>query len=137
MALAPLPKSRAFASGSPLDDCDDRFVNINDAFSSKFLRAVDLAGREVTCTIDRIEIREVGRIKERRPIVFFQGKQKGLILNRTNAQRIADIAGTPETDRWPGVRITLFPAEVEFQGQPVTAVRVKPEKNGRVTERSA
>ena len=94
-------------------------MDINAAFPSKYLRAADLAGAAVTVTIDRIELEIVGQgsQKEQKPVVYFAGKQKGLVLNKTNATMIAKIAGSSDTDDWHGIEIRLVSAEVEFQGE--------------------
>jgi len=100
-------------------------MNVNHAFPSRYLKAVDLGGREITVTIDRVELAGVGRSKEQRAIVYFAGKQKGLILNRVNARRIAEIAGSDETNSWHGVQVRLFVTQVEFSGNLVDAIRIK------------
>ena len=55
---------------------------------------------------------------------FTDGKQ--LILNKTNARSIARILGTDETHTWDGHDIMLVPAQVDFKGDIVDAIRVKP-----------
>jgi hypothetical protein len=99
-------------------------MDIGKMFPSKFLKAVDLDGHEVTVTIECVDFIEVGWPKQRKGIVRFVGKQKGLILNRTNALAIAQIAGATDTDRWGGVKIRLCPARVKFGRDEVDAVRI-------------
>ena len=82
-------------------------MKVNELFPSKYLKAPDLGGRETTVTIARVEARPVGRTKDICPVVFFTGKQKGLILNRTNARTIAEITGSQDTETWPGRRSCL------------------------------
>jgi hypothetical protein len=86
--------------------------NINDAFPSKFLKAHDLKGKTPTVAIARVEFEQVrgGRTGavETKPIVYFAGKGKGLLLNKTNARAIIAIAGTAITEQWTGVAITLY-----------------------------
>lgn len=100
-------------------------ANINDAFPSNYLKASDLKGGQPVVTIDRVEFEPVGRQREMKPILYFVGKEKGVVLNKTNANNIAHLAGTPETDEWHGIRIKLFATHVEFQGETVEAIRVK------------
>ena len=57
-------------------------------------------------------------------MLYFQGKEKGLVLNKTNANNIAYVYGD-ETDDWRGQEITLFEAMVDFQGKTVPAIRVR------------
>ena len=69
---------------------------------------------------------------EKKPILYFEetkakaepGKEKRLVLNKTNAMTIAKMHGH-ETDDWKGKRITLFPTTVEAFGQTVDCIRVR------------
>lgn len=103
-------------------------MNINTTFPSKFLKASDLAGTTPTVTISHVSVEEVGRQKESLPVVYFAGKEKGCVLNKTNGRMIASIAGTDETDEWVGVAVQLYTAMVEFQGESVEAIRVRAPK---------
>jgi hypothetical protein len=96
-------------------------MNINAAFPSTYLKAADLQGKRVVVGIDRVSIEEVGG--EHKPVVYFIGKDRGLILNKTNGNIIAEMYG-PETDDWHAQKITLYPTRVEFQGKIVDAIRV-------------
>jgi hypothetical protein len=104
-------------------------MNINDAFPSTFLKAYDLKGASPTVTIDRVEFQQVraGRTGtvETKPIVYFSGKGKGLLLNRTNARAILAIAGTAITEDWRGVRITLYPTVDTFGKEQHDVIRIK------------
>lgn len=100
-------------------------MNINDAFPSNYLKASDLGESQPVVSIDRVDVEPVGRGKEMKPVVYFAGKQKGMVLNKTNSKKIAEIAGSHDTDDWHGVQIRLFATEVDFQGETVEAIRVK------------
>ncbi len=100
-------------------------ANINDAFPSNYLKASDLNGGQPVVVIDRIEFEPVGQKKEMKPIVYFAGKEKGLVLNKTNAKNITNLVGSPETEDWIGFSIRLYATNVEFQGDTVEAIRVK------------
>lgn len=99
-------------------------MNIDQAFPSKFLKTADLGGRPVTVTIARVVLERVG--DKERPVCYFVNKQRAFALNRTNAKAIAAIAGTPETEHWGGLSIQLTVTPVEYQGQMVDAIRVRP-----------
>jgi arabinogalactan endo-1,4-beta-galactosidase len=101
-------------------------MNINDAFPSNYLKASDLQGRNVVVTMDRVEWVTMGqgRDTEQKMCVYFQGKEKGMILNKTNANNIAAMYG-PETDHWSGRQIMLTESMVDFQGRSVPALRVR------------
>jgi hypothetical protein len=110
-------------------------ASINDAFPSNYLKASDLKGRSVVVAVDRIEFEPVGQKKEMKPVLYFAGKDKGLVLNKTNAAKIISLLGTDETDNWRGGRIQLYPTETSFQGDMVDCIRVKaaPQNGQRAT----
>ncbi len=99
-------------------------MNINDAFPSKYIKASDLQGQDVPVTISKIEWEEVGQEKDRLPILYFEGRERGLALNKTNTFTIGDIHGQ-EMDNWGGKEITLFPTQTDFQGKQVACIRVR------------
>lgn len=100
--------------------------NINDAFPSNYLKASDLQGRDIVVTIDRVAFEAVGREKEMKAVIYFQGKQKGIVLNKTNAKKIIEITGSAITEEWAGCQIKIYPTETEFGGETVDCIRVKP-----------
>src|SRR3990167_6045 len=102
--------------------------NVNDYFPSQFLKASDLKGRQVNATIDRVEYEPVGREKTMKPVVYFAGKEKGMVLNRTNSNTIMKLADSPVTEDWHGISVCLYAAMVEFQGDSVEAILVKAPK---------
>ena len=97
-------------------------MNIGGMFPSKYLKASDLQGRRVLATIEGVGMMKVG--SDEKPIIYFQNKTKGLLLNRTNARMIAEIAGTEETDNWGGVKIVIYAAKVDYAGRRVDALRI-------------
>lgn len=105
--------------------------NINDAFPSNYLKASDLKGNQVVVTIDKVEFEPVGRQREMKAVVYFVGKEKGVVLNKTNANKITEIAGSALTEDWHGTAIVLYPTETEFAGESVECIRVKPVNKAR------
>lgn len=100
-------------------------MNVNDAFPSKYLKADDLDGEDRVFTIKQIRMETIGKgEKEQKLVIFFEDEEKGLVCNKTNAKTIAKLYGG-DTDEWPGKKIILFPTEVEFQGEPTMAIRIR------------
>lgn len=103
-------------------------MKASDAFPSKFIAAADLQDKEAVVKITHIATDEIGG--KQKYVCFFAGKQKGLVLNKTNWNSIVRISGHDDTDDWTGVSICLYPTMVDFQGDSVPAVRVKAPKGG-------
>ncbi len=99
-------------------------MHIDQAFPSNFIKASDLQGREIPVIIAAADVEKIGNGNEQKLVLKFQGKSKGMICNRTNANRIAYSYGN-DTDEWIGKEIILYPDMVDFQGRMVEAVRVK------------
>lgn len=97
-------------------------MRIGQAFPSKYLKAADLQGQRIQVTIDGVEEMTIGR--DIKFMVNFIGKKKGLVLNKTNANIITEIAGTDETNNWQGVKIVLYSTKGEFQGRSIDVLRV-------------
>ncbi len=96
--------------------------DIMNAFPSKYLKEADLMGTPHVFTMTNTSIEKVG--DDTKPVVYFQEEQRGLVLNKTNANAISDLHGR-ETDNWPGKKIELFPHTTEFQGRMAPCIRVR------------
>lgn len=92
-------------------------------YPSRYLKESDLRGRDVTVTINRVDIIKIG--DDTKPVAFFEGKEKGLVLNKTMFNTIAKVTGELDSDNWPGHKITLYPTETEFKGDTVACIRVR------------
>lgn len=97
-------------------------MRISAAFPSEYLKAADLQGKRVTVIVERVEMRTVG--DDHKPVLFFEGKEKGVVLNKTNANTIATVYGD-DTDDWVGGEIILYGQMVDFQGKSVEGIRCK------------
>lgn len=106
-------------------------ANIDEAFPSKYLKASDLKGTEPVVAIDRVDYELVGQQKDRKAVVYFSGKEKGMVLNKTNAMKIVQLSGSGDTDDWPGFKIRLYATETQFQGEMVDCIRLKAAGNGK------
>lgn len=98
--------------------------HIDSYYPSKYLKSADLGGKVARAIIDRLEVEDVGD-GERKPILFFVGKERGLVLNRVNADTLGTAFG-PETDEWGGKEIEIFvDPNVYMSGKRVGGLRVR------------
>lgn len=101
-------------------------MNLDDAFPSKYMKASDLPeDGHLTFTIEKIEMQDIGKEKQRKPVISFEESDKTFVCNKTNANSIAKVLGSRDTDQWIGKKIRLFRTEVEFGGEMVESIRVK------------
>ena len=103
-------------------------MNINDfATGGKTLKAADLQGRTLQVTIldcTAMEFNEKGTMVQK-PVLWFQGKEKGLVLNVTKRQLLTEAYGA-ETDYWRGKRVSLRPTKTSYEGKIVDAIELMP-----------
>lgn len=101
-------------------------MKVSDMFPSRYLTGSDLK-REYTVTIKELlhETVQTSQGKKEFYVLYFDNAEKGLILNRTNAEAIAALY-SDETNAWPGRRIVLYPVQIKVAGEQKTAIRIKP-----------
>ncbi len=103
-------------------------MRISEAFPTKYISAADLRGREVTLRISYVTMEEIqGNYgTDNRPVCHFSNAQKGLVLNKTNANTLAGQFGD-DTDLWPNREIVLYTVKTNNpQGQMVDGIRCRP-----------
>jgi hypothetical protein len=103
-------------------------VKRSEAFPKNWMSAADLGGKPDVATIKNVTLEPIkgldGKEKEK-VVVYVARKYKPLILNATNFDSIAAIAGSDETDDWPGTKIEYYPSTVSFNGQIKDCVRIR------------
>jgi hypothetical protein len=102
---------------------------MDDLFPSKYLKAVDVA-HEPIVTINRVikeKLKNNEGVEEFKPILYFGELEKGIVLNKTNANIIKELYGEV-IEEWVGKRIQLCSRMVEAFGESQAAIRVKEEK---------
>jgi hypothetical protein len=107
-------------------------VKLNEVFPSNYVKADDLKGREVSVVISEAKMEKLG--SDTKLVIYFQNKEKGMVCNKTNANRIAYLYGE-DTDDWIGKEIVLASEFVEYQGKTVKGLRVRPPAQKRQQDR--
>ena len=97
-------------------------MNIAQLYPSKYISAPDIPS-PVRVTIRTLTIEDLGE-GQHKPCLYFIGKEKGLILNKTNALLMAVSLGD-ESDSWLGKEIELFTEMKQFQGKLVQGISVR------------
>lgn len=104
-------------------------ASINDVYkgAGDYLKAEDLKGKMIGLIIESSELKEYDRDgggKDVKIVLSFVGKDKQLVVNKTNAATIAETHGD-DYENWGGCSIKIFPTRVDFGGKMVDAIRVK------------
>lgn len=98
------------------------------AFGS-FLKQEDLQGKAVRVQIAHVgpeEVKDENGKMEKKLLMHFVGKDKALILNRTNCEAVEAILGTDDYEAWIGAKVILFTdPTVKFGGKTVGGLRIR------------
>lgn len=105
-------------------------MDVRQMFDSNYIGAWDLQGRDVVVEIAKVTPGSLAKAgtsqKDKAPIIHFKGREKGMVVNKTNMRAIANIAGSFKAKDWIGVRVTLFPTTCTFGPNTVDCIRVRP-----------
>lgn len=96
-------------------------------FDRDYIGAWDLGGKDCTVTIARVQGTEItgsGGKKAKKPVIYFEGKERGMACNKTNGKVIAAMFGN-DTSAWVGKKIVIYPTTTQFGGDTVECIRVR------------
>jgi hypothetical protein len=99
-----------------------------------YLKPEHLKGKRVTVQIQRIAIEEVhphGRA-EQKPVAYFVGKEKGLILSPTNQRTLKTLFGDDCTAAHSKL-VTLEATPIQVAGRDTTPIRIGPAQQPQTT----
>jgi len=98
-------------------------MKISQAYPTKFLSAADIEDLEGPVVMGEVVMEDMND-GSRKPVLYFQNLDKGLVLNKTNGNTISAVYGD-DTDEWAGHKVQLISVPVEFQGKMVDGIRVR------------
>lgn len=102
--------------------------DVRSFFEKEFLYHFNLDGRDVALTIKKVvqgAVQGTDGKKQKKPVVYFEGTDKGLALNITNVRTIGGMHGF-KAEGWVGKRIVLYPTTTTFGPKTVECIRVRP-----------
>lgn len=109
-------------------------MKVSSAFPSNFIKCEDLQNRPARVKMNYVKLEDIG--DDNKPVLYFIGKEKGMVLNKTNASAISAMYGD-ETENWSGEEIEIYPTETDYQGKRVPAIRIRPPSRQASPERVA
>jgi len=98
-------------------------MRISETFSGKYLKAADLPSPRVL-TIQSVGMESIGEEKSSKPVIRFQGEQRGLVANKVNSLELSSWYGD-DTSGWIGQTVELFTTTTFFSGRQVPCIRVR------------
>lgn len=107
-------------------------THFQQLYDRDYLGSWDLPeGRDVVVTIQSVkggELTGVGGKKSKKPVITFEGKDKKMICNKTNAKAIAGMYGN-HVEKWAGKKVALYVSTTRdpSTGGDIPCIRVRPQ----------
>ena len=105
-------------------------MNLDDFRSSTYLGQRDIKAlslRECRVMVDHVEAELVGDKDDLKLVTYFASLPKGLVTNITNGEVLAEIAGSTDTDDWPGAHVEIYvDPGIRFGGKSTGGIRLRP-----------
>lgn len=106
-------------------------MRLSDMFPSKWLKAADLTDVQGKTHTPTVKIRSISKERVGAPpndedkfVIWFVGKDKGLILNKTKGEDIGRIYGD-DTDNWVGKHIQMYTSRIKAFGSLHDVIRFR------------
>ncbi len=101
-------------------------VDFDQLYPGRFLKSGELLGKKVTVTIADVAIDELegddGK-KKIHGIIYLQGKDKQIALNKTNGLCLRGMFGRKLSD-WIGKRVVIYQDKTRFGAETVDCIRI-------------
>jgi hypothetical protein len=112
-----------------------KMPSLNDLKQSKFLKQSDVP-KPLIVTIysyGEVNVAKEGAEEDMKWALNFKELSKPLILNSTNGQIIAEIAGTDDFDGWLGTKVVLYTdPNVMYAGKRVGGLRIRAPRTAQI-----
>jgi len=107
----------------------------DEAFPAKFLKAADVKEAPLFAVISYVEMETVGQgtDSKSKPVMYFEGHDRPMVVNATNWDALADAYGD-DSDGWAGHKIKIRCARTHYAGKAVDGLRVEAVSNGKAPE---
>lgn len=103
------------------------------------LYAHHLRGSRVTVQIERVDSVELvglGGRRSRKPRLHFAGAKRAFAISKTDARTLERLAGSGDTDKWIGLKITLVPTTTRSSDGDVPCIRISPKMPEQTNEQT-
>lgn len=101
-------------------------MKISETFKSKYMKSEDVERNGEMRVITAVSLEDTagnGQARDFKPVLYFNGYDVGLVLNKVNGMVTAALYGD-ETDDWIGKPFSMRLEKVMYNGKLVDGIRV-------------
>ena len=109
--------------------------DFSDRYGGRFLNATHVP-KPFVGVVDRVEDLEIEEGKKPKPVLFLKNLERGIVLNATRYDAMAEIAGSRNTDDWIGYEVEVRKGKTNYAGKSTDCVELSapPKKKKAATE---
>jgi hypothetical protein len=96
-------------------------TDFSGSFGGKYLNANHVT-QPFIGVVERVELEDVDGGGKRKPVLRFEGRDRGVVLNSTRYDAASRIAGSRDTECWIGMRIRVTRGSTRYAGKAVDCV---------------
>lgn len=111
---------------------------ISKEFPSRFLKGEEFAGKEVAVTVKDIKkelvySRQTNK-KDEVLVMYFQGKERGVVMKKERSNDLKAITGSDDTDGWIGKKVVMYTQKKKMKDGIVDVIRFKADKTAELAK---
>lgn len=104
-------------------------TDFSDCYDGRFFKSEDLVGKPFVGVIEHAK-REKMRDGRMRAVVYFEGREKGIVLNATRYKFVVGATESKNSDDWIGLKVGVRAGTTDFGGKDVGCIEfVMPPKS--------
>lgn len=101
---------------------------MSQEFPSRFLSGDEINGSIVPVTIKEVKrekVKEGTKDEDEVLVVYFEGKERGVVLKKTRANELTKITGSDDSDDWTGKKVAMYTQKKKAFGDLVNVIHFK------------
>ncbi len=101
---------------------------MSQEFPTRFLSGDEIGSRIVPVTIEEVKaelVKEGTKDQERVLVVYFEGKDRGVVLKKERANELTSITGSEDSDDWKGKQVAMYTQKKKAFGETLNVIHFK------------
>lgn len=90
--------------------------DLSELYAGKYFKTEDLKGKPFKGIVTRVSVEKMtdGRAKA---VIYFEGRDRGVVLNGTRHDVMCQLAKSKDTDDWIGAEVVVCAGVTSYQGK--------------------
>ena len=100
--------------------------DLSELYAGKYYKAADVENKPFKATISRVGIEKMQGDGRSKAVLYFEGRDRGVVLNGSRHDAVCQIAKSNNSDDWVGCEVVVCAGTTNYAGKRVGCVEIKP-----------